>query len=122
MLNPVNHALTREDAELYRVEPYVVAADIYGAADRTGRGGWTWYTGSAGWLYRAAVEAILGITKEGHKLRVTPALPSAWPGFTAVLHQAGKSFEISVTRREDGTVETTVNGAAPAADGGTFAI
>ena len=65
MLNPVNHALDEAAAERYRVEPYVVAADIYSAADKGGRGGWTWYTGSAGWLYRAAVEGILGIRKQG---------------------------------------------------------
>ena len=63
MLNPVNHALDAAAAEHYRVEPYVVAADIYSEGDKGGRGGWTWYTGSAGWLYRAAVEGILGIRK-----------------------------------------------------------
>ena len=65
MLNPINHSLDEEDAERYRTEPYVVAADIYSAPDKAGRGGWTWYTGSAGWLYRAAVESILGIRREG---------------------------------------------------------
>jgi cyclic beta-1,2-glucan synthetase len=110
MLNPINHALDREAADLYRVEPYVVAADIYGAADRTGRGGWTWYTGSAGWLYRAAIEAILGIRREGSRLHVEPALPSAWPGFKAVLRQDGKQIDIEVKRDEHGKIETFLNG------------
>ena len=68
MLNPVNHALDEQAAERYRTEPYVVAADVYSSPDKAGRGGWTWYTGSAGWLYRAAVESILGIQKEGDRL------------------------------------------------------
>ena len=85
MLNPVNHALDRAAAEHYRVEPYVVAADVYGEESLAGRGGWTWYTGSAGWLYRAAVEGVLGLRREGDALLVEPALPSDWDGFTASL-------------------------------------
>ena len=96
MLNPINHALTREAADHYRVEPYVVAADIYGAEDKAGRGGWTWYTGSGGWLYRAAVEAILGIRRRGDRLFITPALPSDWPGFEATLTLEGKAYRIEV--------------------------
>ncbi|MBL0370522.1 protein ndvB [Rhizobium sp. KVB221] len=122
MLNPVNHALTREDAELYRVEPYVVAADVYGAADRTGRGGWTWYTGSAGWLYRAAVEAILGINRRGATLVIRPALPSQWPGFSAMLQLDGKQFAVDVVRSADGTHTVTVNGKASATGDGTFEL
>ncbi|WEZ82037.1 glucoamylase family protein [Rhizobium sp. 32-5/1] len=98
MLNPVNHALDREAAEHYRVEPYVVAADIYGEGPLTGRGGWTWYTGSAAWLYRAAVEGILGITWEGDRLIVRPVMPQEWNGFKAELKIAGRVHEISVTR------------------------
>ena len=112
MLNPVNHAKTKEDADLYRVEPYVVAADIYGADDRTGRGGWTWYTGSAGWLYRTAVEAILGIRREGARLHVEPALPDAWPGYEAVLNQNGVRYAISVVRGDDGVISVAVNNQA----------
>jgi cyclic beta-1,2-glucan synthetase len=110
MLMPVNHAKNREEADRYRVEPYVVAADIYGSQDRTGRGGWTWYTGSAGWLYRTAVEAILGIRKEDDTLRIEPALPTAWPGYTAVLRQGGKEFKIEVKRGDMGASEIRVNG------------
>ena len=100
MINPINHALTRDAADRYRVEPYVVAADVYGEGDRAGRGGWTWYTGSAGWLYRTAVEAILGIRREGDAMIVDPCLPTAWPGFEARLRQQGKTYEIKVERGE----------------------
>jgi cyclic beta-1,2-glucan synthetase len=110
LLNPINHSLTRHDAEQYRVEPYVVAADIYGADERTGRGGWTWYTGSAGWLYRTAVEAILGIRKQGDSVIINPVLPSSWPGYRAVLNIDELCFEIEVERGADGVYAVSVNG------------
>ncbi|WP_337267851.1 GH36-type glycosyl hydrolase domain-containing protein [Oryzifoliimicrobium ureilyticus] len=98
LLNPISHAVDRDAAEHYRVEPYVVAADIYGAGDLTGRGGWTWYTGSAGWLYRAAVEGILGIRiKNGH-LFVSPSLASAWGGYSAEIEHNGVKYRISVSK------------------------
>ena len=115
MLNPVTHALNREDANVYRVEPYVVAADVYGHGDLTGRGGWTWYTGSAAWLYRVAVEGILGLRKEGDRLIVDPSLPSEWQGFKARLTIDGKVHEIAVARNsndngdEKGAFEVTVD-------------
>ena len=110
MLNPLAHARDRQAAELYRVEPYVVAADIYGRAPYAGRGGWTWYTGSAGWLYRAAVEGILGIRiSQGH-LIVRPVLPSGWNGFRSTLRHAGTDYAIDVTRAENGDLEISVNG------------
>jgi cyclic beta-1,2-glucan synthetase len=102
LLNPVNHAQDPEAADRYRVEPYVVAADVYGEGERTGRGGWTWYTGSAGWLYRAAVEGILGIRREGDRIRLAPSLPSAWPGFSARLSIGGIQKDIRVERDGDG--------------------
>ncbi|MBW9065570.1 protein ndvB [Rhizobium herbae] len=98
MLNPVNHSKDRQGADHYRVEPYVVAADIYGDGALTGRGGWTWYTGSAAWLYRAAVEGILGIRRQGGTLTVRPVLPDAWDGFSATLTIDGKAQVISVTK------------------------
>ncbi|MGS1093236.1 GH36-type glycosyl hydrolase domain-containing protein [Aquamicrobium terrae] len=97
MLNPVNHAPDEAAAEHYRVEPYVVAADVYGA-DKAGRGGWTWYTGSAGWLYRAAVEAILGIRRRGGVVEVNPRIPSHWEGYTATLALGGGRQTIRVQR------------------------
>ncbi|KEQ07471.1 GH36-type glycosyl hydrolase domain-containing protein [Pseudorhizobium pelagicum] len=110
LLNPINHALDREAAELYRVEPYVVAADVYGTGALEGRGGWTWYTGSAGWLYRAAVEGILGIRREGDRLLVQPVLPSEWDGFSAELTIAGVVYRIVVEKSETGEALVSVNG------------
>ncbi|WP_099867341.1 GH36-type glycosyl hydrolase domain-containing protein [Pararhizobium haloflavum] len=102
MLNPISHARTRDAAERYRVEPYVVAADVYSGEERDGRGGWTWYTGSGGWLYRAAVEAILGIRRQGDRVMIEPCLPSAWDGYTARLVLEGRRREIVVERADEG--------------------
>jgi cellobiose phosphorylase len=82
MINPVNHGRSKEGIAIYKVEPYVVAADVYAVAPHTGRGGWTWYTGSAGWMYRLILESLLGLTLEGERLRVAPCLPSGWPGLS----------------------------------------
>lgn len=78
MINPVNHATSREAMDIYKVEPYVVAADVYAVAPHTGRGGWTWYTGSAGWMYRLVVESLLGLRLEVDRLHVEPCLPADW--------------------------------------------
>jgi cyclic beta-1,2-glucan synthetase len=111
MLNPVTHAADEAAAERYRVEPYVVAADIYSGADKGGRGGWTWYTGSAGWLYRAAVEAILGIRRKGDEIIIDPALPSTWGGYSASLKLSGEIYRIQVSRGAgDAEVAVEVNG------------
>jgi len=110
LLNPVKHALDAEAAERYRVEPYVVAADVYGEGERAGRGGWSWYTGSAGWLYRAAVEGILGIRKEGGRLFVEPVLPEAWNGYSATLVVDGRKLTLRVDRGDDGGWQATING------------
>ncbi len=83
LLNPVNHSRTHADAERYEVEPYVVAADISAHPDRVGRGGWTWYTGSAGWMHRVGLEEILGLRLRKGTLEVSPCIPASWPGFTA---------------------------------------
>ncbi|TRL37051.1 GH36-type glycosyl hydrolase domain-containing protein [Rhizobium straminoryzae] len=117
LLNPVNHALDRAAADHYRVEPYVVAADVYGVGDLTGRGGWTWYTGSAGWLYRAAVEGILGIRREGDRLFIRPVLPTEWNGFSAELTLDDKTYAIAV-EMANGEARVTVNGATVAAEDG----
>jgi cellobiose phosphorylase len=81
LINPISHGATREQVERYKVEPYVVCADVYGAPPHTGRGGWTWYTGSASWLYRAALEAILGLRRRDRTLRFEPCIPASWPGY-----------------------------------------
>jgi cyclic beta-1,2-glucan synthetase len=120
MLNPINHALDAESAERYRVEPYVVAADVYSGGEKDGRGGWTWYTGSAGWLYRVALEGILGLRREGHVMHVEPAIPSTWSGYTATVHLDGRSRSIVVGRSGSGGLEVTVDGVA--LDGSSFRI
>jgi cellobiose phosphorylase len=81
LINPIHHASSPEKIAKYKVEPYVVAADVYAVAPHTGRGGWTWYTGSAGWMYRLIVESLLGLRIEGDKLRVEPCFPEHWTGF-----------------------------------------
>jgi cyclic beta-1,2-glucan synthetase len=96
LLNPIHHARTPADIERYRVEPYVVAADVYAAADHRGRGGWTWYTGSAGWMYRLAVEAILGFRLLGDCFRVDPAIPCDWSGFTLEYRRGETRYAVSV--------------------------
>jgi cellobiose phosphorylase len=99
MLGPVQHSCTMERVATYQVEPYVVAADIYGLEPHLGRGGWTWYTGSAGWMYRAAVESILGVHVEnGRTMWIKPCVPDAWPGFSLAVRLASSStrYEISV--------------------------
>lgn len=101
MLNPISHALTPEGVQRYKVEPYVVAADVYSVAPHEGRGGWTWYTGSAAWMYRAAVEGILGLRREGDHLRIDPCLPRDWPGFSAKLRIGSTQLEIRVVQGGD---------------------
>jgi cyclic beta-1,2-glucan synthetase len=81
LLNPIHHADTPYKVDLYKVEPYSVAADIYSQPPHTGAGGWTWYTGSAAWMYRLGIEAILGITRVGNTLKIDPCIPHTWPGF-----------------------------------------
>jgi cellobiose phosphorylase len=81
LINPINHAKTPIDIATYKVEPYVVAADVYAVAPHTGRGGWTWYTGSAGWMYRLITESLLGLQREGNTLRIKPCFPDDWTEF-----------------------------------------
>ncbi len=101
ILNPVNHARTPEDANRYKVEPYVVAADVYNLEGQVGRGGWTWYTGSCGWMYRVWVEEVLGFKKRGEKLLIDPAIPDYWPGFSMKYRHGATIYEIEV-RNPDG--------------------
>lgn len=96
LLNPINHARTRTDMHRYKVEPYVVAADVYAEPDHVGRGGWTWYTGSAGWMQRAGVESILGVRVEGGVLHLDPCIPRSWPGFEVSLRCGASRYDIVV--------------------------
>ena len=81
LLNPICHGTTKDQVARYKVEPYVVSADVYGAPPHTGRGGWTWYTGSAGWMYRVALEAILGFRRQGQFLLFQPCVPASWSAY-----------------------------------------
>jgi len=96
LLNPVNRSSTRSGVHRYKVEPYVVAADVYSVSPHVGRGGWTWYTGSAGWMYRAGIEGLLGIRKRGEELSIQPCVPKGWPGFTAVFRHGAARYDITV--------------------------
>ncbi len=99
LINPIRHSDSPEGVATYRVEPYVVAADVYGVAPHIGRGGWTWYTGSAGWMYRLITESLLGLRVESGKLRIDPCLPPQWPGFNLRYRHLGTTYAIAVTRR-----------------------
>lgn len=96
ILNPINHSYTWAAAQRYKVEPYVVCADIYSVPPHVGRGGWTWYTGSAGWMYRAGLESILGFSVEGNTLRLDPCVPKAWWDFEIVYRHKTARYEIQV--------------------------
>ena len=109
MINPVNHTSAAATLATYKVEPYVMAADVYAAAPHTGRGGWTWYTGSAGWMYRLAVESLLGLRREGARLRIAPCLPAGWPGFKLRYRYGDTLYRIAVVRDESGSVEQVID-------------
>ena len=96
MINPVNHAATRTGMHRFRVEPYVAVADVYSEPPHAGRGGWSWYTGSSGWLYRAGLEWILGLAVRGEALRFDPCIPRAWQGFTVSYRHGTARYEITV--------------------------
>ena len=96
LLNPITRTSTRADVHRYKVEPYVVAADVYSEAPHVGRGGWTWYTGSAGWMYRAGLEGILGFRVRGTRLFLTPCIPETWPSFEIVFKYRSSRYEIRV--------------------------
>jgi cyclic beta-1,2-glucan synthetase len=96
ILNPINHASTRAGVHRYKVEPYVMPADVYAEPPHVGRGGWTWYTGSAGWMYTAGVEAILGFRLRGTTLVIDPCIPRAWPGYEIDFRYHSARYEIVV--------------------------
>lgn len=100
MINPLVRTRTTDDVARYKVEPYVVAADVYSASAHVGRGGWTWYTGSAAWMYRVGLEAILGLTKRGNTVSVAPCIPAAWDGFEVTYRHRSARYRIAVTNAE----------------------
>jgi cyclic beta-1,2-glucan synthetase len=96
LLNPINHSSTRAGLHKYKVEPYVAMGDVYAVPPHTGRGGWTWYTGSAGWMYRSAVEYILGFKLAGDRLRIEPCIPRGWREFEITYRRNGTTYRIKV--------------------------
>ena len=100
MLTPINHAVSRAGVHRYKVEPYVMAADVYSEPPHVGRGGWTWYTGSAGWMYQAGVEAILGVRLRGSTLSIDPCIPRSWPGYRIDYRRGSTRYEIEVENPE----------------------
>jgi cyclic beta-1,2-glucan synthetase len=120
MINPLTHARTPEEVATYKVEPYVVAADVYTAKGQIGRGGWTWYTGSASWMYRVGLEGILGLKKRGDTLFIEPRAPASWPEYSIEYRHGGSLYVIVVQNGEgvtSGAVEVMVDGDA-SPDGG----
>ncbi len=120
LLNPITHASDRASADRYRVEPYVVAGDVYAEAAHVGRGGWTWYTGSAGWMYRAGLEWLLGFRVRGDCLLVDPCIPRSWPRFEISFRYRSARYELAVENphgRSRGVSSVEVDGALVGSDG-----
>jgi cyclic beta-1,2-glucan synthetase len=120
LVNPITHASDRAGADRYRVEPYVVAADVYAERAHLGRGGWTWYTGSAGWMYRAGLEWLLGFRVRGEFLVLDPCIPRGWPRFEIVFRYRSARYELTVENPRGvsrGVSSVEVDGAAPVAGG-----
>ncbi len=113
LLNPILHADTSEKAIHYRVEPYVVAADVYSAPPFTGQGGWTWYTGSSSWMYRLGLEGFLGLKKRGDRLEIDPRIPRDWPGFHVTYRFGPATYEFQVQNPDhvhQGVQQVSLNG------------
>jgi cyclic beta-1,2-glucan synthetase len=113
LLNPIRHADTPDGIERYRVEPYVVAADVYGGSGYDGRGGWTWYTGSAGWMYRIGMEHVIGLRRRGRTLAITPCIPSNWPSFEIEYRYGTGVYHIVVENPErvcQGVIRLEIDG------------
>jgi len=115
MINPVNHAASPAGVATYKGEPYVVAADVYAVPPHTGRGGWTWYTGSAGWMHTLILESLLGLRREGETLRFAPCLPAGWESFTMHYRYRETVYHIAVLQAGDARATgVTVDGVVQA--------
>jgi cyclic beta-1,2-glucan synthetase len=112
LINPIHHAASAAGAERYQVEPYVIAADVYGVPPHTGRGGWTWYTGSAAWTYRAALEFILGFRQRGDEISFQPRVPAEWNEFEVTLRRHGKTQTFRVERGSDSLLHMHATGSS----------
>ena len=113
MINPIEHARTKESSKKYKVEPYVIPADIYGASNLAGRGGWTWYTGSASWYYKAGIENILGLKIENGVLKIEPCIPTSWKEYSIKYKWKKAIYNINVKNpngKNTGVERVIVNG------------
>ncbi len=113
MINPILRADSVAKAALYQVEPYVIAADVYGVAPHVGRGGWSWYTGSSGWMYRLGVEALLGLQRDARHLWLDPCIPRHWPGFSVQVRFGISHYHFAVENPqgvERGVIGVTLDG------------
>jgi cellobiose phosphorylase len=116
LINPIDHAKSSSGVSVYKVEPYVIAADVYSLPPHTGRGGWTWYTGSAGWMYRLIVESLLGIRTEGDHLFIEPCIPPEWQSFKIDYRVGQSTYHITVKKASDSirqpslTIDGTMTG------------
>ncbi|HAZ61333.1 MAG TPA: cyclic beta 1-2 glucan synthetase, partial [Gammaproteobacteria bacterium] len=133
LINPLHHGRTPAEVATYKIEPYVVAADVYSVAPHTGRGGWSWYTGSAGWMYRLMVESLLGlrlrVDEGGARLQLCPCIPADWPGYRISYRHGRTRYDIDVGRADAATVSVDVDGVrcadqtvALVDDGGTHTV
>jgi cellobiose phosphorylase len=110
LINPVNHARDPAQVATYKVEPYVAAADVYAVAPHVGRGGWTWYTGSAGWMYRLITESLLGLNRDGDALQFRPCLPADWPGYTLRYRHGSSVYHVQVTQQPGASAQLVLDG------------
>ncbi len=111
MINPVNHTQSKADVNTYKVEPYVMAADVYALAPHTGQGGWTWYTGSAGWTYQLIIESLLGLKQEKDKLSFVPCIPAEWDTFKVRYRHINTFYQIIFIQKAGaGQLRITLDG------------
>lgn len=113
MINPIEHSRTKEASQKYKVEPYVISADVYGASNLSGRGGWTWYTGSSSWYYKAGIEYILGLKVENEYLKIEPCIPRDWKEYQIRYKWKDSVYNIKVKNPDGkniGVTKVIVNG------------
>jgi cellobiose phosphorylase len=121
LIKPLNHGRNADEVAVYKVEPYVVAADVYSVAPHTGRGGWSWYTGSAGWMYRLIVESLLGLTlqvdDDGARLAIRPCLPAGWAGYHVDYRFRETTYRIEIDSTGEAEPSVTLDGDRQPGDG-----
>jgi cellobiose phosphorylase len=108
MINPVNHTGSHEEVMRHKAEPYVIAADVYALQPHTGRGGWSWYTGSAGWMYRLIVESLLGLRLESERLYIEPCIPAGWNSYKIQYRYRETTYNITVNQIKEGNANTAL--------------